>query len=276
MDERQKQLLMDLSRSMGVSGQEGETFDLLQKAVSPYGQTQTDGLGNLLVTLKPVQKNGIHLLIDAHMDEVGFVLTHVDAHGFVKFAPCGGIDRRMMQGQQMTILGRERVDAVVCSTPPHLSKDEKGALPAVEELFADTGLGKTAKEVLSVGDYALLKVQPQKLLNGYVTGKALDDRAGCMALCLLCEQIAKMDVDFGVSVLFSCQEEIGEQGARVAAFGIAPTHAIVVDVSFGRVPGDKEYQTGRMKGGPMIGFAPVLNKQMAQSLVRMAEQNRIP
>lgn len=87
MDERQKQLLMDLSRSIGVSGQEGETFDLLQKAVSPYGQTQTDGLGNLLVTLKPVQKNGIHLLIDAHMDEVGFVLTHVDAHGFVKFAP---------------------------------------------------------------------------------------------------------------------------------------------------------------------------------------------
>jgi endoglucanase len=147
----------------------------------------------------------------------------------------------------------------------------------VDELYIDIGYSKTEAEArVSPGDRVTPLAPARPLLNGIVSGRALDNRAGCAALLKALEYLGGRKLDMGLSVLFSSMEEVGGMGARTGAYIAEPTHAVAVDVSFAHTPDAKPEKTGILGKGPMIGFAPILSAATSAALCDLAKENRIP
>lgn len=237
-----------------------------------------DRMGNLTAQIFPPRADGRHLMLDAHLDEIAFVVTAIDEQGFLRVGRAGGADLRALQAQEVTVLGRERLFGVFCCRPPHLSTGEdRKKVPDIEELAVDIGLSfDAAVQKVAPGDFVCLRRGPASLLNGTLTSRALDDRAGAAAVLWAADELKNEDFPAGLSVLLSLAEELGERGARTGAFAIAPTDALVVDVSFGLTPGLTPEQCGKLGGGPMIGISPCLAKSTTDLLFETAKENKIP
>ncbi|MDR1565117.1 MAG: M20/M25/M40 family metallo-hydrolase [Oscillospiraceae bacterium] len=216
-----------------------------------------------------------HILLDAHLDEISFTVTHIEASGFLHIAGVGGIDRRTLLGAELTVWGKRPIKGIVCCQPPHLTKAEDYAvLPKVDEVFVDIGYSyEEACELVSVGDKLSYSIQAAELQNNIITGKSLDDRAGCCALLRAAELLAEeLLPDLRLTLLFSGQEETGEQGATTAAFALSPTQAIAVDVSFAKSEGCPPEKCSDLCGGPILSIAPVLSKGINSTLKALAEK----
>jgi endoglucanase len=158
-----------------------------------------------------------------------------------------------------------------------LSAGEKKKNPKVDEVSIDIGYSKEeAEKRVFPGDRVTLLAPARELLNGITSGRALDDRAGCVSLVKALEYLEGRQLNCGLSVLFSTLEEVGGMGAKTAAYRAAPTHAIAVDVSFAHTPDAAKEKCGILGKGPMVGFAPILSREMSRELVNLAEKNRIP
>lgn len=271
-------LLLDFSAATGVSGQESEAAQYASGLLKPFGNVEVTPLGSVLCTVKIPEPGQPHILLDAHIDEIGLIVTSIEEKGFLRVAGCGGMDRRILMAYPVRVHGQHGpVDGVVCSVPPHLSAGEKKKNPKVDELFIDIGYTKEeAEKRVCPGDRITLSASSRALLNGLVSGKALDDRAGCAAHLKALEYLEGRSLGCGLTVVFSSMEEVGGMGARTAAYQTAPTHAIAVDVSFGRTPDAAKEKTGELGKGPMIGFAPILSAEMSRELVSLAKESKIP
>jgi len=273
-----KQQLLALCARTGVSGLEGEAAAYAADLLRQYGEVVTTPLGSLLCSVRPAGRGEPLLLLDAHIDEIGMIVTYIEDKGFLRVAACGGIDRRLLMASLVSVhTASGPLAGIVCSVPPHLSSDEDKKNKKVEEIYIDIGFpADRAKELVQPGDRVTINAQDRELMNGLVSGRAIDDRAGCMALLCAAETLAGAQLRCGVTVLFSSMEEVGGQGARTAAYTAAPTHAIAVDVSFAHTPDAPRERCGELYAGPMIGFAPVLSRQMSDRLVALARENAIP
>jgi endoglucanase len=272
-----KQLLLDFSAMDGVAGRENDVADYGAKLLAPYGEVTITALGSVLCTVKQPTEGGDHVLLDAHMDEIGLVVTFIDESGFLRVAPAGGIDRRLLAAAPVVIHTQDgAIPGVVCSTPPHLSTGE-AKNPKVEDIWIDTGFSaEEAKQKIFPGDIVTLKSSPRELGNGLISGKATDDRAGCVSLLKALEYLGNAKLNCGLSVVFSTMEEVGCIGAKTAAYQANPTHAIAVDVSFAYTPDAKKEKTGELRKGPMIGIAPILSRAMSDGMIEVAKANEIP
>ena len=186
------ELLKALCDADGPAGDEVRAADWAANWLADCcGPVERSPLGSVCCTVVPPQEGRPHLLLDAHLDEVGFIVTHIDEDGFVKIAPVGGIDHRLLLSARLSILGREEVPAVVSCLAPHLSAMEGfKKTPPVDKLYLDTGFGKEELErLVAPGDRVCYRAPLRRLLGGRVTGKALDDRAGCAAVCLAAKAI---------------------------------------------------------------------------------------
>ncbi len=235
---------------------------------------EVERVGNT-VTASLCGESDYKLLIDAHIDEISFVVTNVDDEGFVTVAKAGGIDLRALPCQLLDIHGKQRVTAVFCSTPPHLKSGEK-KYEDIGELRLDTLLGEKAGELISLGDIATLHRSPEQLLNNRISGKSLDNRAGVAVILELARRLAGKKLPFNVTFLLSDQEELGLRGAKTAAFRESPDEAIVIDVSFAVQPSVSSDEAGEMGKGAMIGVSPSLSGEIYKRLKSIAEQNKIP
>jgi endoglucanase len=236
-------------------------------------------MGNLLGwvrSAKPGKKPVV--LLDAHLDEIGMVVTYIEESGFLRAAACGGIDRRVLPAAAVTVHTKGgRLCGVVCSTPPHLAGPEEKKYQKVEELYIDIGLTRAeAEAAVSPGDVITLAARPRRLLGDVCSGKALDDRAGCVAILRALELLRDEELDCGLTAVFSSMEETGMQGAATAAYALAPTHAVAVDVTFAHTPDSQRHKTGLPGKGPMVGFAPVLPAELSKRLCELAEAGGIP
>ena len=272
-------LLQALCGANGPAGAEEPAAAWAARWLGEYGEVERTPLGSVVCTLVPPQEGQPHLLLDAHLDEVGFIVTRIDGDGLVKVAPVGGIDPRLLLSARLTICGKKEVPAVVSCLAPHLSSLEGfQKAPPVDKLFLDTGY--TEEELanwVAPGDRVCYQAPLRRLLGSRVTGKALDDRAGCAAVCLAARAIRESGfAGAGVSVLLSTREEVGGQGAATAAFAAAPTHCVAVDVSFALSPGCDPADCGELGKGPMIGYAPTLDRGMYRALCRAAAEADIP
>lgn len=273
-----QQLLLELSAQTGVSGQEGAVAQYLTHHATPYGACTTTLLGSVICTLREPQAGQPHLVAVAHMDEVGFIVTHIGEEGFLRVACVGGIDRKLYAATPVDIHTTSGVvKGVFCSTPPHLQKGDEKTLPKAEELWVDVGLshGEAVKRI-ALGDTLTLENTPKVLLGGRVSGKALDDRACCVALLRTAQLLEGENLSCGVSFVFSTMEEVGSQGARTALWALNPTHGVALDVSFAHSPGAKREDCGLLGKGPMIGIAPILDNQGTNRLVQLAKEQEIP
>lgn len=275
-----KKLLMDFSALTGVAGLESEAAAYGKSLLEPFGKTRVSALGSVVCAVREPKDGESHLMLDAHIDEIGMIVTYIEDKGFLRVAACGGVDRRVLLASPVTVHGKNGGTAgVVCSVPPHLIKDKAGSKnKKVDEIYIDVGAAckAEAERLAEPGDRVTLDSAPRELLNGIVSGKAMDDRAGCAALIKALEYLGDEPLNCGLTVVFSAMEEMGGQGARTAAFDINPTHALAVDMSFAHTPDSKKEKCGELKKGPMVGFAPILEHASSLKLCELAEENSIP
>lgn len=274
-----KQKLFSLCSAEGVSGRNCKAAKVAYDLIAQYAdEVKTDKFGNL--TARMGDKNGKTLLLDAHLDQIGFIITFINEKGFLKLAPCGGVDTRILLGTNVKVHSLTgEINAVISCIPPHLlSAGAEDKSISMKDVWADTGLpADEVKKRISVGDYVTFAYMPQELINGNVTSPALDNRASVAALIRCAELLSKENIkDVNVVFVFSLAEELGGMGAQTAAFTIEPDEAIVVDVSFAKQPGVREYNVGILGKGPMIGISPTLSRNVYSRLFEIAKKSDIP
>lgn len=264
-----------LCAAEGVTGRGCAVQELALKLLRPYApDAQIDALGSVTGTMGAGRKT---ILLDAHLDQIGLVVTSLAERGFLHVGKVGGMDRRVLIGKPVVVYGREPVHAVISSVPPHLASKEDGKLPEWGELLVDTGLSEAeATRLIAPGDPILLDVKPQMLLNGRMTAQALDNRCSVAAVLRSLELVSGEMLPCRVAVQFSMHEETNSAGAVTSAFRADAQEAIAVDVSFARAPGTPPDIRAKLGRGVLIGVAASLDRVISDTLIRLAEEQQIP
>lgn len=227
MNEPNLGLLIQLSQSAAVSGDESRVRSLILEAVEPVvDEVRTDSIGNLLCTRRGSGKADLRVMLAAHMDEVGLMVTDVDKDGSLRFACVGGIDPRVLPSKAVKV-GADGVPGVIGVKAVHLTeRSERKRAIKTDALRIDIGAEskEDAKTMVKRGDYAVFDTVTDDL-GPTLKGKAFDDRAGCALLV----QLLETRYPFDVVAAFTVQEEVGMRGARVAAHALEPDLALVLE-----------------------------------------------
>lgn len=255
-----RDLLERLSNEIGPSGREKAVRALIKAEVAGLvDRVETDSLGNLITFKSGVgPEPRLKVMLAAHMDEVGLMITEVGKGGTLSFQAVGGIDARLLPAKRV-VIGDGRLPGVICAPVPHLQRDSQASkVLEIDDLSIDIGAenDKAANGKVKVGDYGVFATRFTVLSDDptwpTVRGKALDDRAGCAALIALLAERYPIDL-YGV---FTVQEEVGLRGARVAAYGIAPDAAIALEGTIcddlPQPPDDDNTPVTRLGDGPAI------------------------
>jgi len=279
-------LLESLSNAFGVSGFEDEVREKIQTIVAPFADAlRTDVLGNLLATRHGRTERTF--MLDAHMDEIGLMISHVEDAGFLHFVTIGGWDTRILPAHAVTIRTRAggSVRGVIGSLPPHILTPEERDRPIpLDGMFIDVG-ARSADEVarwgVRLGDPAVPAYPFERLPDGSVLGKALDDRVGCVVLIKVLERLAAEAPEMTVVCNFAIGEETGLRGARTAAYQIMPEIALAIEGTVASdVPGVAAPRRLTTAGsGPAITLADrslIVSPRFVRALERTAEDHHIP
>jgi len=263
----------------GVSGQENEVRDYILERVMPHAdEIRTDAMGNLMVFKKGATAPEKRVMLAAHMDEGGLIVTSITEDGFLKFDACGGIDRRILPGKSVYV-GPGRLFGVIGSKPIHLTDaDERKKLPKITDLYIDIGAkDKAAAEALvELGDVCAFEDNVVRFGDGFIKAKALDDRCGCACMIALLEEELPCDCWFA----FTVQEEVGCRGASIAGRSIAPDAALILETTTAADLAGVEGadRICRLGGGVVIPFmdrGTIYNRDLYRTLTRLADENGI-
>ena len=268
--------IADLAQAWGPSGSETPAGELALSMLREFCP-DAEICGMNVIGHFGTHRDGLpELVLDAHLDQIGMIVTGISEDGFVKVDSLGGIDRRLLPVQQVIIRGKRDIPGVFSTLPPHLAQGGNKVM-TFGEAAIDTGLTKDElKELVSPGDSVIFDVKMKKLLGSRVTCGALDDRCGIACILYTLELLKGSQPGYNVTVVFSCQEEVGERGAAVSAFSIDPDIAIAVDVSFAMNTGEDPDNCGEMGKGPMIRISPSLSRKVSDGLIRCAKTAGIP
>ena len=223
------EMIKELCTLPGISGREDAVRDYIVEKIKDYAEYSVDPLGNLLVFKKGKNKAEKKVMIDAHMDEVGLIITAITAEGYLRFAKVGGIDTRVILGRTVKV-GDKAVNGVIGIKPVHLvDKGAEADIPKADDLYIDIGAKDKdeAAEYVRLGDSAWFAGDFVEFGEGFVKSKALDDRVGCAILI----EMIRSELEYDAWFSFSVQEEIGTRGAQTAAFTIDPDYAIAVETT---------------------------------------------
>lgn len=263
-------VLFELCSAHGVSGSESAVFEVVKKHL----KTETHVTGSSLYTILGNPDAERTILLDAHLDRIGFMITGINDEGFVKIDKVGGVDARVLQ--DTVLVSENGLYGTVCCLPPHLTDGNEDKATPLAKTWVDFGLpAEEVKRQLRLGDTLTFAAKPQKLLGDKITSPALDDRCGVAALLRAAELI---DTEaYKVILLFSAQEETYGTGAKTGAFAFDLDEAIAVDVSFASQP-DVSGQYGKIElgKGPMICISSVMDRKMSQKLTEVAKEKNIP
>ena len=269
-----KQDLEKLCNAAGVGGLT-EIVHVAQDLLRPLVDTvEVDAMSNVLGFKKSHLANAPTVMLEAHLDEIGFLVTHIDDNGFVYVGAAGGIDRRVLTGQEVIIHGNDSYRGIFCSVPPHLAgKDNE--LPELGKWGIDVGMSEEdAKTQIPLGSRVTFTPHFCSLSENIVCSKALDDRAGMAAILHCLRQLPK-ECPVNVAVAFCVQEELGCRVSDPATRRIQPDEAIITDVSFALTPDANPNECGIMGEGVMIGVSPILSSKMTKALMELAKENGI-
>ncbi len=266
-----KDKIIALSEAYGAAGDEIPAAELALEMLREYCPDADIINGNVVGKFGTHSAEKTSLVLDAHIDQVGMIVTSITSSGFIKVGNLGGIDRRLLPAQQVVIHGKKDIKGVICSVPPHLSNGD-GKVLEIADIAIDTGYSKAELEkIVSLGDSITFDVKCRKLLGNRITGGALDDRCGVAAILHTLELLKNRETAYNVTVVFSAQEELGERGAKIGAFSLAPDIAIAVDVSFAYAQGEDEKKCGYLGKGAMIGISPCLSREISNGLINAAK-----
>ena len=273
-----RQIIEKLSAMYGPVSFEHEVTAWLAEQVKPFcDETYTDIMGNLIAVKKCGKENAPKMILDAHIDEIGLIVTGIE-NGFLHFATLGGVDPRILPALQVKVLTNPPIHGLIDSLPPHALKADEMEKPFdIEKLTIDIGMSQEEAEALvPLGTPVVFDVDPVMLGEHRLCGKSLDDRACAAIICKVMEQLADAELNLDMYYLFSTQEEVGGRGASTAAFDIAPDYTIAMDVNFAKSPDSNGYDQMDMGGGPAIAVGPNMNHKMSSDLIALAKELEMP
>lgn len=262
----------------GPSGFEGPMVRAAAELLAPLVDEVTiQRLGSVVGIRRCGQPGAKKLLLDAHLDEIGFLITGME-DGFLRFTTIGGIDPRMLPNRELTVLTDPPISGVVACLPPHVQQreDYEKAIP-VKELYLDVGMPQEeAQRRIPLGTPAVYRGGCIPLGEEFLCGKAMDDRACFAALLGALELLKDTELDVDLIILGSTCEEVSSAGAITAAYGLVPDFCVAVDVTHGRTPDSPKEKTFPLGEGPVVGVGPNCAKWMVQRLFDCGKKLDMP
>ena len=274
-------LLKVICETAGAPGFEKQIRDLIIGIINPYvDEYHIDNLGNLVTFKKGLGKNTEKkVMVAAHMDEIGFVVTHIEDGGFVRFHTLGGFDPKTLTAQRVNIHGKETIHGVMGTKPIHvMAEEEKTKMPKTTDYFIDTGMKKEALEkLIKVGDPITWERELVEM-GDCVNCKSIDNRVSVFILIEALKRVKSLPYDF--YAVFTVQEEVGLRGANVSAHSINPTFGIALDTTIAYdVPGaqahEKITELGKGAAIKIMDGSVICDHRMVEYLKQTADKNKI-
>ncbi|HPT83576.1 MAG TPA: M42 family metallopeptidase [Limnochordia bacterium] len=272
-----KQVFRTLSEAPGVSGYEHNLVELIKQGCPWADEVRTDKLGNLIM-LKRGQgpEPRPKVMLAAHMDEIGLIITDIEKEGFLRFSTIGGFDQRVLLAQEVVVHGRQgALSGVIGAKPPHIqAPGEQSKAVKMEDLFIDAGFAgrEEAEQFVQIGDLVTIKRPVTELQGSFLAGKAFDDRAGVAAILECFQVLSTVAHQADVYGVATVQEEVGLRGAVTSTYGIVPDIGIAIDVGFGDSPGLPETDTIKLSQGPGIAIGPHVHPKLHNRMVEVAKE----
>lgn len=274
------ELLKQLCALDGPSGDEDQIRDFIRAQIQPFAhEIRSDVLGNLIAVKRGARAAPNKLMLCAHMDEVGIIITHATEEGYLRFDFVGGVDRRVAIGKPVS-LGPQRVPGVIGLKAYHLvSREEEKQIPKTSAFYVDIGARnkEEALDKVPLGSYGSFLCQPEEMGADLFKAKAIDDRIGCAIMI----ELMKLDLPMDVTFAFTTMEEVGNRGAFGAAFSVAPEIAVVLEsttaADLPAVPAHK--RVCRLGGGPVVSYmdgGAIYDRALYEQLRHLAQSNGIP
>ena len=273
------ELLTELCEVPGTSGREERIRAVVRRELEPLCDSiEVDPLGNLIA--RRSGGGGPRVMLSAHMDEIGFMVTHVEDGGFLRVIPLGGFDPKTLTAQRVIVHGREDLLGVLGTRPVHLMSDEEKRRAAkLDDYYVDLGLsGERARELVRPGD-VVTRERAMAQLGDLLTCKSLDNRAG---LYVMIEAMRVLgDHRCEVVAVASVQEEVGLRGARVATARVRPDIGLAIDITLANDgPAAKPHERITTLGGgaavKVYDASAIVPGEMVDHLVRVATERDIP
>lgn len=269
-------MLKDLCLLNGTSGREDAVRNYIIEKIKDKCEYSVDALGSVIAFKKGRKAPDKKVLVAAHTDEVGFIITDITDDGYLRFAPVGGIDAAVVLGRRVDING---IKGVVGAKAVHLlSDDEKKNEPAFDKLAIDIGAADKAEaeNAVSLGDCAYFASDYCEFGDGFIKSKALDDRIGCMLMI----ELINSDLEYDTYFCFNVQEEVGLRGSGCSAYAVKPDVAVILESTTaadidGVTGGDKCCVLGK---GPVVSFMDgrtIYDKQIFDLAFEVAKENNI-
>lgn len=276
MDKRQ--IIKYLSSLHGVSGYEFRFSKEIAKLFLKYcDEVSEDALGNIIGVKKSSLNTGKSVMLEAHTDEIGLMITEIDERGFLRFTSVGGIDARILPGKQIIVHGKKDIYGIIGAKPPHITTEQERnkAIP-ITELCIDTGYPvDEVREIVSVGDTVTFDDAYRELGKKFISTKSQDDRTSVAVLLFVMEKLKNVTLPFDIYYCACVQEEVGRRGAGSAAYKINPDFAIAIDVCHATTP-DASLDTFKAGSGTIISKGPNIHPTLVKAVTDTLDENKIP
>lgn len=274
-------LLSSICETPGAPGYESKIRQLVVATLTDWvDEVHIDSVGNVIARKKGRGRQSI--AVAAHMDEISFVVTHIDEDGFVRFQPLGGFDPKTLTAQRVIIHGKKDVPGVMGSKPIHIMKpEERKKAPEIQDYFIDTGMQRDALKKLIAPGHVVTRVGPMMEMGDCVNAKSLDNRISVFILLETLRELKDEELPMDLHAVFSVQEEVGLRGAFVAAHSINPDFAIALDTTIAfDTPNSQPYeQVTRLGKGTAIKILDgmtICDYRMVEFMKKRAEEEEIP
>ncbi len=270
--------LEKLTQKAGISGFEDDIADFLANTLGKFcDEVRIDNTKCVTGIILSGKKNAKKVMLEAHLDRIGLIVSGIYDNGFVSFSTIGGIDKRILPASEVLILGKTDVYGVLGAKPPHLISNEDSKALGLEDMVIDTGMkDEELKNLVHIGDPILLASPLRRLLGNVVSSPALDNRAGITAIIELLNKIDKSRLAYDIYVTFTSGEESGLHGAYTVVRDEIPGLAIIIDVTHGSTHDKHDYMTFPLGSGPVICRGPNLHHDITKNVINLAEKNKIP
>lgn len=267
-----KQLLQKLTETFGPSGHEAAVRELIRTEVTALAdEIRVDAMGSLIVRKGSLTPNGKKIMIAAHMDEIGLVVTHIDENGFVRFTSVGGVRAFNLMGGRVRFMNG--TPGIIYAEPT----DKPGDLPVMDKMFIDVGAASRKDCPVKIGDVAAFD-RPYLEMGQRLVAKSIDDRIGCLVAIEALRALKSTPHE--VYFVFTTQEEVGTRGAGTAAYGLDPDLGFAIDVTaWGDTPGMFPKFDVALGKGPAIkirDIGMISDPRIVQWMTDTAEAQKIP
>ena len=274
-----RELLEKLCSMRAMTGRENTASQMIYDIFSEYcDEVKIDAFYNVIGLKKGQGVKPGKVLITAHYDEIGLMVTDIDENGFLRFTKAGGVDPKILGAQEVVVHGKRDLHGVIGAKPPHLIPPEDADKPVkMEDMRIDIGYGAAkARELVTIGDMVSFGFRFLELKNNRLAGKSMDNRSSVATLVEILKELGRIRHDDDVYVAATVQEESGLVGAFMTTWNVQPDLGITIDVCHGDMPDTPSDEIFPLGKGVAIAVGPILNREHAKACIKLAKKEKIP